>query len=121
MHDTILSSLDSGTMLFALQTANETNETNDVWAGWGSVIFVMGMTAIIALVIYLVIWQVFKTRQNRYATDAVIARDVAYRKLAEEMAVTQEQAAEDLATLRRDMADIRQRVTSMERMLREVE
>lgn len=120
MHDTILSSLNSGALL-AMQGPNETNDTNEVWAGWGSVIFVMGMTAIIALVAYLVIWQIFKTRQNRYSTDAALARDEAYRKLAEEISASQEQTSEDLTSLRKDMADIRQRVASMERMLREVE
>ena len=117
MHNMILSGLNSTPALLAMQAESE----NEVWSGWGSVIFVMGMTAILAIVAYLVIWQIFKTRQNRYSTDAALARDQAYRKLAEEIAAAQEQTAEDLATLRRDMADVRQRVASMERLLREVE
>lgn len=120
MYDAILGRMDSSVLLFAMQTV-EDDPPNDVWSGWGSVIFVMGMTAILAIVAYLVIWQIFKTRQNRYSTDAALARDQAYRKLAEEIAASQEQTAEDLATLRRDMADVRQRVASMERLLREVE
>lgn len=121
MNGLISGGLDNGVLLFAMQTANETDDVNEVWSGWGSVVFVMGMTAILALVAYLVIWQVFKTRQNRYSTDAALARDEAYRKLAEEISASQEQTSEDLTSLRKDMADIRQRVAAMERMLREVE
>ncbi len=47
-----------------LVTAQVTDEpVNDVWSGWGSVIFVLGITMVVALVVAMLIWQVFRTRQ----------------------------------------------------------
>ena len=62
------------------------------------------------IVITVVIWQLFATRR----AHAVIARDEAYRKLAEQLAESQQKTAEDLA-------DIKERVANIERVLKEVE
>ncbi len=76
-------------------------------AGMG---FVLGILTLITIVIGLAM----KVYQSRITTAAEIARDQAYRKLAEEAVAAQQKNAENLA-------DIRKRVTEIEKMLREVE
>lgn len=94
---------------------------NDVWAGWGSVFFVLGIMTIAALVAVVIIWQVFRTRQATIESRAQIAQEEAYRRLAEESTSVQKRTASELDQLTEGMADLRVRVASIERMLREVE
>ena len=108
-------------VILQVQAQTETaNETNDVWAGWGSVIFVLTMTAIVALIAALVIWQLFRTRQTKMVSDARVAEANAYRTLAEEAATAQTRTASELATLSESLTDLRTRVASIERLLAEV-
>jgi hypothetical protein len=74
------------------------------------IVLVMVLFTLIAAVIIVVIWQVFANRRAL----AVVARDEAYRKLAEQSAETQRRIVDDLA-------DLRQRVASIEKILKEVE
>lgn len=108
-----------GLMLITAQVENE--PVNEVWNGWGSVFFVLGMMFIIALVASLVIWQVFRTKQSTIESRAAIAHEEAYRRLAEEVTSIQNRTAAELHQLTEGMADLRVRVTTIERMLREVE
>ena len=104
-------------MLVVAQTEVE----NDVWSGWGSVLFTLGMMAIFAVVASILIWQVFRTRQATIESRAQIAREEAYRRLAEESVSVQNRTAAELAQLTEGMADLRVRIATIERMLREVE
>jgi hypothetical protein len=104
-------------MLVVAQTEVE----NDVWAGWGSVFFVLGIMAIFAVVVSILIWQVFRTRQATIESRAQIAREEAYRRLAEEGVSVQNRTAAELTQLTEGMADLRVRVATIERVLREVE
>lgn len=99
----------------------DNDSQNDVWSGWGSVIFVISIVAIVAAVALVLIWQIFKTSQARTAAAVTAARDEAYRKLAEQSALAQETMAADFATLNTSIADLRERVASIEKMMREVE
>jgi hypothetical protein len=72
--------------------------------------FAFGMTVLFTIIITVVIWQLFATRR----AHAVLTRDEAYRKLAEQATEAQQRTAEDLA-------DLRQRIERIEKVLREVE
>lgn len=109
----------SGLMLITAQVENETG--NDLWEGWGSVLLVVGTSWLIIIIIGLIIWQVFKTNRAKSENAAVIAQEQAYRKLAEEATSVQNRTAAELHQLTEGMADLRVRVTTIERMLREVE
>lgn len=105
-----------------LVTAQVNNEpASDVWAGWGSVMLVVGGMALTFGIAAIVIWQVFKTRQATIESRATIAREEAYRKLAEESTSIQNRTAAELSHLTEGIADLRVRVTNIERLLREVE
>jgi uncharacterized protein HemX len=95
-------------------------EQNDVWEGWGSVILVCGFVLLVALILALVIWQLFRTRQTRMMTDARVAEANAYRTLAEEAATAQTRMANELAALGETITDLRTRVASIEKLLAEV-
>jgi F0F1-type ATP synthase membrane subunit b/b' len=87
----------------------ESDSAQALVAGLG-VILVMVLFIVIAAVIIVVIWQVFGTRRAM----AVVARDEAYRKLAEQSAEAQQHMMDDLA-------DLRQRVASIEKLLKEID
>ena len=105
-----------------LVTAQVNDEyRNNVWEGWGSVLLVVGGMALMAIIIMMVIWQVFRTRQATIESRATIAHEEAYRRLAEEATSVQNRTAAELNQLTEGMADLRVRVTNIERLLREVE
>jgi hypothetical protein len=72
--------------------------------------FAFGMTVLFTIIITVIIWQLFATRR----AHAVLARDEAYRKLAEQATETQKKTAEDLT-------DVRQRIERIEKILKDVE
>jgi len=76
--------------------------------------FALAMSLMITVFIVVLIQQIFKYSQTKLMSQAEIARDEAYRKLAEEAVAVQRKISEDLA-------DLRNRVEAIERMLREVE
>lgn len=86
----------------------DTNEVDPtaVWGMW----FAFGLMLLITVIIVVVIWQLFATRR----AHAALARDEAYRKLAEEATQDQQKTAED-------MADVRERLERIEQVLKEVE
>jgi len=86
----------------------------DVIFGIGGMAFVLVILALITIIAVVVISQVLKNTRAKTISMTEIARDEAYRKLAEEAVSIQQKMAEDLA-------DLRVRIASMEKMLREVE
>lgn len=106
--------------LVVAQTAAEEN-ASEVWGGWGSVILVVGTMVLVTIIIVVVLWQVFHTRRSTLESRAMIAQEEAYRRLAEESTSLQHRTAAELNQLTEGMADLRVRVATIERMLREVE
>jgi len=81
----------------------------DIMAAFGMV-FTLGILALATIIIVVSIWQ-FAANERAKAS---IAREEAYRKLAEETAKTQTEIAEALK-------EIRPKITEIEKLLREVE
>lgn len=77
-----------------------------VWGMW----FAFGIMLLLTVIVTVVIWQLFATRR----AHAALARDDAYRKLAERATEAQQKTSEDLS-------DLRQRVERIEKLLSEVE
>ena len=115
MNHTILSNLDP--MLLAV---SDNGVPNDVWSGWGSVIMAVGGMALIGVLLALIIWQVFRTAQSKIVVAETVARDEEYRKLAEQTAAAHDKLASHQQRIADDMADLRERITSIERLLSEV-
>lgn len=88
--------------------------------GWG-ITFILVLAALIALLIAIVLWQVFKTKQMNSTSRTAIAQDEAYRKLAEQATEAQERTAEELSKATAELTDLRTRVSELERILKEVE
>jgi hypothetical protein len=110
-----------GDLLLQVRAQTEpVEETNDVWSGWGSVILVVGFVALVALILALVIWQLFKSSQTWMLTQARVAEANAYRTIAEEATAAQARSAEELEALRSGVDDLRGRVATIERLLAEV-
>ncbi|MGI6492033.1 MAG: hypothetical protein GX949_03295 [Peptococcaceae bacterium] len=82
--------------------------------GIGGMGFVLVILTLITIIAVVVISQYLKNVRVKIMSAAEIARDEAYRKLAEENVAVQKKIQEDLA-------DLRVRVASMEKMLREIE
>lgn len=92
-----------------------------VWEGWGADVLAVTVTTLVLVLVGVLIWQVFKTYQTRLAVDAHAAQEAAYRTLAERSIRAQEDAAEQLAHVHENVADLKTRVASIERILKDVE
>ncbi|MCT2589552.1 hypothetical protein LHJ74_06375 [Streptomyces sp. N2-109] len=84
---------------------------------WAEVIGVIGMFVLLICVVTMTIWQVAKSLRAK----AVLAREDSYKKLAE-AAVSSQQATElQLAELGTQLTEMRDRMGTLERILKEVE
>ncbi|MDQ2653290.1 MAG: hypothetical protein M3Z20_09610 [Chloroflexota bacterium] len=92
-----------------------------VWQGWGSDLLVVSVTSLVLVLVGVLIWQLFKTYQTKLAVDAHVAQEAAYRALAEQSARAQEHAAEQLSLVHENVAQLNTRVSSIERLLKDVE
>jgi hypothetical protein len=79
--------------------------------------FVLVILALATVVVVVVIRQVFSLAQTRMSSSA----EESYRSLAEEAVAAQARAAEELESISATLADLQTRVSSMERMMREVD
>lgn len=111
--------ITDGLILITAQAADP--EVNEVWSGWGSVLFTLVVLTLVTFAICFGIWQYLKTRRATLESRAEIAREEAYRRLAEESTSVQNRTAAELHQLTEGMADLRVRVATIERVLREVE
>lgn len=84
---------------------------------------IYGFTFLVAglILILMLAWQMFKTRQTRITSRAEIARDEAYRKLAEEAILAQQKMTENQGKMVKELSELRVRITSIEKVLHEVE
>lgn len=100
--------------------ALQSNAAVDVWSGWGSAVLVTAATVLILALVGIVIWQIFKTAQTRMTTQAIIAQEEQFRRLAERAAESQATIAVETARISAELQEISTRIAAMERMLREV-
>ena len=96
-------------------------ETNDVWEGWGSVIFIVSVTVAVIAMLTVVLWQVFRTWQARLASQVALARDEDYRALAEQSTTVQKRMAGEQERMAGDLGELRNRIASIEKLLAQVD
>jgi hypothetical protein len=92
----------------------------DIWGGWGSVLFATTIVALVLILIIIATWQSFKTSQTKTLAKAQISRDEAYRELAEQSTNAIKRTANEQERMAADLAELRNRIASIEKMLREV-
>ncbi|MFI0480211.1 hypothetical protein [Actinomadura sp. 9N215] len=78
----------------------------------GGVLFI-----VVGAVAIVLIWQVFAT----WRAKVQLAREDAYRKLAERSITTEMETREDLLRISENLADLQKRMTSIERVMREID
>ncbi|MFI0409442.1 hypothetical protein [Actinomadura sp. 3N508] len=78
----------------------------------GAVLFI-----VVGAVAIVLIWQIFAT----WRAKVQLAREEAYRKLAERSITTEMETREDLLRISESLADLQKRMTSIERVMREIE
>lgn len=93
----------------------------DIIFGIGGMGFVLFILTLITIVAVVVISQVLKTSRAKAASMAEIARDEAYRKLAEKAVSAQQMIAGEQQRISKDLAEMKGSIQAMEKMLREVE
>jgi uncharacterized membrane protein len=87
--------------------------------GWNT-IFILGIVAAVAVVLVVAMWQIFSVARTDTKARAELARDDAYRTLAREATAAQQAIADEQHKIARDLADLRERMVSVEKMMREV-
>ena len=85
-------------------------------AGWSENAVGIVAVAFLFAGITIAIWQLFATLRARMA----VAREEAYRELAQESTDTQRRTAEALERTVAELTDLRQRTSELERVLKEV-
>jgi hypothetical protein len=98
-------------ILFLAQTSSNGDEFSGALASIVVTMFVM-----VGVVIAVAIWQGMATWRARMH----IAREEAYRKLAESSEAANSRTADLLASMKNDLADLRARTAEIERMMKEV-
>ena len=81
---------------------------------WG-MIFALVLFALITFLIVVVVWQGFATWRAR----ASVAREEAYRKLAEQSTAAQRRTAEEQQKISEDLGDLRAQIAAIEKLLRD--
>jgi D-arabinose 1-dehydrogenase-like Zn-dependent alcohol dehydrogenase len=89
--------------------------------GIGGMGFVLIILALITILAAIIVSQALKTSRAKMASMAQVTRDEAYRKLAEEAVSAQQKMAEDQHQMALDIADMKERIAAIEKMLREIE
>lgn len=92
-----------------------------VWSGLRADLLAVTVSTLVLVLVGVVIWQAFKTYQTKLAVDAQVAQAAAYRTLAEQSTRALEQTAEQLAHLQKSFTELNTRMTSIERVLKDVE
>ncbi|MEN3614474.1 hypothetical protein [Plantactinospora sp. ZYX-F-223] len=86
---------------------------SDAW----SMTLVLAIFTLVTAVVVVVIWQVFAT----WRAKTVQSHEQEYRKLAQTVAATQQTIAQHLDDTSTQLADLHDRLTAVERLLREVD
>ncbi|MER6503410.1 hypothetical protein ABT218_29680 [Streptomyces sp. NPDC001455] len=85
--------------------------------GWQEVVGAVGIFGMVIVVVTIVVWHMAATWRAR----AILARDYEYRTLAEKAIRNQDVIEKQLAGIDSSLEDIRTRMRSVERILKEVE
>ncbi|MFV2119188.1 hypothetical protein ACE14D_12380 [Streptomyces sp. Act-28] len=85
--------------------------------GWQEVIGAVGIFGMVIVVVTIVVWNLAATWRAR----AILARDYAYRRLAEQAVHHQEAIDRRLADIDGRLADMQTRMRSVEHILKEIE
>lgn len=96
-------------------------DSADFWNGWGSVVVALGIVLSVAILLGIVSWQFFTVWRARTNARVSLAEHDAYRQLAEDATAAQMLFAEQQHRIVEDLAELRDRVASIEQMLREVD
>jgi hypothetical protein len=83
---------------------------------WAEASIAIAGIAFITIVVSVLIWQIFATGR----TGLSAKRENAYQRLAEESADAQNRTAAALESTVSELADLRQRTTELERLLKDV-
>jgi hypothetical protein len=84
--------------------------------GWPEAAIAIAGIAFVTIVIAVLIWQIFATGR----TGLSAKRENAYQRLAEESAEAQNRTATALESTATELADLRQRTSELERLLKDV-
>lgn len=84
-------------------------------------IFVLWLLTIVGAVLCVVSWQITATVRANQQVRARAQLEFSYREVAERAVSAQEDIAAQMTVLHEHVADLRARVSSIERMMREVE
>jgi hypothetical protein len=87
------------------------------YRGWQEVIGAAGFIGVTVVVVTIVIWHLASTWRAR----AILAREHQYRTLAEKSVRIQEATQQHLAGIDGQLADVQNRMQSVERILKEIE
>lgn len=82
-----------------------------------SLAFIITVSIIVSVIIIVVIIQVFSTTRARMS----ITREESYHKLAEESVVSNKKTTEEVEKMSAELVEIKNRLISIEKILREVE
>ena len=85
-------------------------------AGWSDTAVAIVAAAFIFMAIMVAIWQIFATVRARMS----VAREQAYRKLAEDATQAQERTANALEKTVAELAELRRQTNELDRVLKEV-
>jgi hypothetical protein len=85
--------------------------------GWAEAVFVLGSFLAIMAAVIVIAWQAFVTWRSRMS----IARKEAYRKLAEQVTLSQSKTSDGLEKATAELSDLRQRMSEVERILKEMD
>jgi hypothetical protein len=105
-----------------MATLNRISKTNQklirggITMGWAEAVIPLGFFLAITSAVIVIAWQGFVTWRSRMS----IAREEAYRNLAEQVTQAQSKTAEYLEKATVELSDLRQRMAEVERMLKDV-
>jgi hypothetical protein len=83
---------------------------------WVDVVFILGIFTVLVTGVAIVVWQIFATWRARMS----VAREEAYRKLAEDATEAQRRTSDWIEKATVELAELRQRTAELERILKEV-
>jgi hypothetical protein len=83
---------------------------------WPDAVVAVGGVTMITVIVAVAIWQAFASWRAKMS----VAREEAYRQLAEESAAMQRQVGDSLALTTRKLEDLDHRTAELERLLKEV-
>jgi len=83
---------------------------------WPEATVAVGGIALVTAIVVVAIWQVFASWRARMS----VAREDAYRKLAEDSAGSQHRMVEQQEAMATDIASLKSKVDGIEKLLREV-